>query len=105
LASGETNVLTLLQNSGTDFWSLGLKDNGNDFVGALLKAGLEVGNELTVGLVIALGEVETSNVHAGINHLDDLVNIIAGLAEGADDLRATLGNVDSFEDASELDAS
>ena len=48
-------------------------------------------------------EVEASNVHAGVNHLDELLDLVAGGSESAVDLGAAELGVDGFEDVVELD--
>lgn len=58
---------------------------------------------LAVGDVVAVGEVEAGDVHTGINHLHELLNLVAGWAEGTDDLGAAEVGVDGLEDVLELD--
>ena len=48
-------------------------------------------------------EVEASDVHAGVNHLDKLLDLVAGGYESAVDLGAAELGVDGFEDIVELD--
>ena len=54
--------------------------------------------------MISVGEVKTGNVHTGVEHLDEHVNIPAGWSKGADDLGLTHGKVDLLENVRELDA-
>ena len=55
-------------------------------------------------LVVAVREVETSDVHAGVEHLDEHVGLPAGGSERADDLGLARGEVDLLEDVLEADA-
>ncbi len=54
--------------------------------------------------MVTVREVETRDVHASIDHVDELINLIAGRAEGADDFGFAKFCVDGFEDVGELDA-
>ena len=54
--------------------------------------------------MVSLREVQPCDVHAGVDHLYELVDIVAGWTEGADNLGAAFGHVDGLEDAGELDA-
>jgi len=74
-------------------------------VGALFKSFVEVGNLLAVGLVVTMGEVETSDVHSSVNQVDKLVNRVAGWPKCADDFGSSLVHVDGCENVVELDAS
>jgi len=74
------------------------------FVGPLLKSLAEVVNAHAVGLVVSVGEVEAADVHAGVEHLDEHVDVPAGGTEGADDLDLAEVGVDGLEDVAELDS-
>lgn len=56
-----------------------------------------------MGFVVAVREVETSYVHACVNHFNEHVDIPAGWPEGANDFGSALGNVDGLENVGELD--
>ena len=51
--------------------------------------------------MVTVGEVQASNVHAGVKHLDEHVNVPAGGAKSADDLSLALVKVDLLEDVLE----
>jgi hypothetical protein len=44
--------------------------------------------------MIAVREVETGDIHAGIEHLDEHIGVPAGRAQGANDLGLALAEVD-----------
>ena len=54
--------------------------------------------------MISVREVETSDIHASVEHLDKHVSVPASRAEGADDLGLTLGELDLLKDVLEADA-
>lgn len=54
--------------------------------------------------VITVGEVETSDVHASVEHLHEHISVPAGRSEGADDLGLALAKVDLLEDVLEADS-
>ena len=54
--------------------------------------------------MIAVREVETGDVHASIEHLDEHVGVPAGWSECADDLGLAHVEVDSLEDVLEANA-
>ena len=54
--------------------------------------------------VITVGEVETGDIHACIEHLNQHVNIPAGGSESTNDLSLAHGKVDLLENVLELDA-
>ncbi len=55
--------------------------------------------------MVPLGEVETSNIHARVDELDQNVNIVDGLSKRADNLSSAHRNIDAFKDARELNSS
>ena len=55
-------------------------------------------------LVITVREVETGDVHASVEHLDEHLSVPAGGSERADDLGLALAELDVLEDVLELDA-
>ena len=54
--------------------------------------------------VITVGEVETSDVHASVEHLHEHISVPAGRAERADDLGLAMGKVDLLEDVLEANS-
>ena len=52
-------------------------------------------------LVVSVREVETGNVHAGVEHLDEHVHVPTGGSEGADDLCLALSDIDLLKDVLE----
>lgn len=64
----------------------------------MLESGLEVVYGGLVGLVVTVREVEARDVHAGVNHFNEHIDIPAGWPEGANDFGSALGDVDGFED-------
>ena len=54
--------------------------------------------------MVSVGEVETGDIHACIEHLDQHVNIPAGGSESTNDLSLAHGKVDLLENVLELDA-
>ena len=55
-------------------------------------------------LVVAVREVEASNVHSCVEHLNKHVCVPAGGSQGADDLGLALVQIDLLEDVLESDA-
>jgi hypothetical protein len=55
-------------------------------------------------LVVSVGEVETADVHAGIDHLDKHVHVPAGGTQGAHDLDLTALGVYRLKDVAKLDS-
>ena len=51
-----------------------------------------------------MGEVETSDVHASVKHLDEHVDVPAGGSEGADNLGLAEAEVNLLEDVLELNS-
>ena len=51
--------------------------------------------------MVAVRKVQASNVHAGVKHLDEHVNVPAGRAKSADDLGLTLVEVDLLKNVLE----
>ena len=51
--------------------------------------------------VVTVREVETGDVHAGVEHADEHVGVPAGRADSADDLALAQIKVDRFEDVLE----
>jgi len=49
-------------------------------------------------------EVETSDIHTSVKHLDEHVNIPASWSEGANDLSLACGKIDLLENVGELNA-
>jgi len=94
----------VLQETSADFGTLGVEHDSDRFVGALLESLLQVKDGLAVGLVVTVGEVEAGNVHTGVNHFDEHVNVPARGSKGADNFGAALGNINALEDVGELDA-
>jgi hypothetical protein len=72
-------------------------------LGVHLHGGAEVVYLLAVGLVVAVGEVEARDVHTGVNHFGELLDLVAGWSKRADDLGAALLALDVLEDVVELD--
>ena len=54
--------------------------------------------------VITVGEVETSDVHASVEHLHEHISVPAGRAERADDLGLAVLELDLLKDVLEADA-
>ena len=54
--------------------------------------------------VITVGEVETGDVHASVEHLHEHISVPAGRAERADDLGLALAKVDLLEDVLEANS-
>ena len=54
--------------------------------------------------MIAVREVETGDVHAGVEHLDEHVSVPAGGSQGANDLGLAHVEVDLLEDVLEANA-
>jgi hypothetical protein len=54
--------------------------------------------------VVSVGEVEAADVHAGIEHLNEHVDIPAGGTEGANNLDLAEVGVNGLEDVAELDS-
>ena len=54
--------------------------------------------------VISVGEIETSDIHAGVEHLHEHLDIPAGGSEGANDLGLALVEINSLKDVLESDA-
>ena len=54
-------------------------------------------------VVIAVRKVETRDIHASIEHLDEHVNVPAGWAQRADDLGFALVEIDLLKDVLESD--
>jgi hypothetical protein len=55
--------------------------------------------------MVAVGKVQTRDIHTCINHINELLNLIAGWAKGADDLCSAKLGVDGLKDVGELNAS
>jgi hypothetical protein len=55
-----------------------------------------------MGFVISMREVESGDIHTGIKHFDETVDIPTGGSKGADDLGFALLNISGFEDAVKL---
>ena len=55
-------------------------------------------------LVVSMGEIETGNIHASIDHPDEHVLLPTGRAQSANDLSLAMGQIDLLEDILELDA-
>ena len=53
--------------------------------------------------VITVGEVETGDVHASIEHFDEHVGVPACGSESADDLCLAVAEIDLLEDVLEAD--
>ena len=49
-------------------------------------------------------EVETSNIHASVEHLDEHIGVPACWSEGANDLGLAIGELNLLEDVLEADA-
>jgi hypothetical protein len=60
-------------------------------------------NEITY-FVVSVGEVKSGDVHTGVEHLDEAVNIPAGRAEGADDFSLALLDISGIENGVKLDS-
>ena len=54
--------------------------------------------------VVSVREVETSDVHTSVKHLDEHLNIPASWSEGANDLSLACGKIDLLENVGELNA-
>jgi len=94
LAHFEIDVLTVLEVTSADLGSLGVEHESNALVWALSQSQLKLLDHLTVGLVVTMGEVKTSNVKASIDHREELIFSAAGRTKGADNLGVALGDID-----------
>lgn len=99
----ELNVLAVNEHTGTDLGSLSVEHKGDVLIGALSEGLVEGFNLLAMGLVVTMGEVEAGDVHTGIDHLDELLNFVAGGSKSADDFGAAEVGVNGFKDVVELD--
>ena len=54
--------------------------------------------------MVSVGKVQSGNVHAGIEHFDEIFDIPAGRAKGADNFGLPGVGIDTLEDVLELDA-
>jgi hypothetical protein len=54
--------------------------------------------------MVSVREIETSYVHASIEHFDEHFDIPAGWTKGANDFGLSRVGVDAFEDVLEFDA-
>ena len=54
--------------------------------------------------MVTVREVQTSDVHASVEHLDEHVDVPAGRAQCANDLGFALAELDLLEDVLESDA-
>ena len=54
--------------------------------------------------MVTVREIETGNVHASVQHFDEIFDIPAGWAKGADNFGLSCVGVDALEDVLELDA-
>ena len=75
LTGSKLNWLVISQHASSDLRSFGVKHDADLFVGSLFECLLQVLNTLSVGLVITMREVQSCNVHASVNHLDEHINI------------------------------
>ena len=75
LASNELDWLVISQHASSDLRSLGVKHDADLFVRSLFECFLQVLNTLSVSLVVTVRKVQSCNVHACVNHLDEHVNI------------------------------
>jgi hypothetical protein len=103
LVNLQLDGLAVDELTSADLGSLGVKHESDLLVGALSEGLVEGFNLVSVGDVITVGEVEASDVHTGVDHLDELLNLVAGWAEGANNLGAAEVGVDGLEDVLELD--
>lgn len=103
LVNLEVDVLSILEEASSDLWALRVEHEGDWLVWSLGHGGSQVGDLLAVGLVVTVGEVETGNVHTSINHVDELLDLVASWSEGADDLGAAHLGLDALEDVVEFD--
>lgn len=99
----EFNALAVDEHASTDLRTLGVEHEGDVLVRTLLEGLVEACDLLAVGFVITVGEVETSDVHAGVDHLYEGLNRVASGSKGADDLGAAEVGINRFEDVVELD--
>lgn len=56
-----------------------------------------------VSLVVAVGEIESSNIHTGVYHLFQGFDTPASRSQGADDLRLACGSIGHSLDLGEVD--
>jgi hypothetical protein len=103
LVLGELNIRATDELASADLGTFGVEHEGDMLVRALLEGLIQIVDLLAVRLVVAVGEVETGDIHAGVDHLNEHLGGVAGGAERADDLGAAEAGIDGFEDVVELD--
>ena len=104
LSGNELNVLAVDEFTSADLGSLGVEHDSAGLVGALLESLSQVSDGSSVRDVISVGEIETSDIHAGVEHLHEHLDIPAGGSEGANDLGLALVEINSLKDVLESDA-
>ena len=77
LTSGEFNWLVILEEPSSNLWTFGIKQEGALLVWSLLEGFSQVVQSLSVRLVITVREVQSSDIHACVKHLDKHINIPA----------------------------
>ncbi|MNE38807.1 hypothetical protein D3C80_1327190 [compost metagenome] len=80
------NVVSAFQFDGADFRAFGIKQDGCFFTG-LAHHVAQVLNTLTVFSIVAVGEVQTHYVHAGVQHFAQHLFRFGFRADGANNFR------------------
>lgn len=78
LSSLDVDWLVVSKESSSDLWSLGVEHDSAVLVWSLLEGLSQVVDRLGMSLVVSVREVQSSNVHTSIEHLDEHLNIPAG---------------------------
>lgn len=73
----EVDWLVVFECACADFGAFGLQHQCDCLIWALLESVLQRANKLTVRFMVALRKVYASHIHAGVDHFDQLVHIVA----------------------------
>jgi len=101
LSGLESDRFVVDEVASADLRALSIEHDSAGLIRALLESFPEVGNAHAVGFVVTVREVETGDVHAGVEHADEHLGVPAGRADSADDLALAQIKVDRFEDVLE----
>jgi hypothetical protein len=78
LTCNDINRLVVPVEARSNLWTLGVQHHGAILIWSCLQSLLQVLQRLSMRLVVSVGEVKSSDVHASIEHLDQHVSVPAG---------------------------
>jgi hypothetical protein len=67
----------ILQETGSNLWTLGIKQESALLIWSLLESFSKVFQSLSMRFVISMREVKSSDIHASVKHLDEHLDIPA----------------------------